>query len=388
MDGLRLNVGFVTDTGQSRERNEDAYALYLPYDGEVKVGPLDGLFVLADGMGGHEGGDLASRFVADAIVGALTRDMTVHANEDRAVVSPDAGATVAQWIARSVRNADRELRRLAKREGLANAGSTVTVAAVHDASLFLVHVGDSRGYRMNGGRLEQLTHDDSWVAEQVRAGVLTPDEAAAHPKRHMLTRCLGIGQPPTIEVVTHGLAAGDRFLLCTDGLHGVVPTDVVERVLVDEREPQQAAARLVRLANDVGGPDNITVIVFDVRSGVAAATTEPGTPALDPATTDPGSPSHIETLAVTAVTVPARATSRVARALLVAGVLFTTGAATYGVWHYLSPQEPTTDPPLIAPAGDSTSTPSIPDTAGATDGDGATLPSQPEPEPQQPGARP
>lgn len=367
---LKLRVGFVTDTGRARERNEDALSLYLPYDGDDRVGPLDGLFIVADGMGGHDAGDQASRFVADSVANALTRGTTSAEGAD----GEPTGDVIAEWLRRALRRIDRELRKEVKAAGLPNqAGSTATVAAVMGDTLHIAHVGDSRAYRLRSGELEQLTRDHSWVADQVRGGLMTPEDAATHPKRHMLTHCLGIGQAPSIDVDAHPIMAGDRFLLSSDGLHGVVPDRVIARVLSDEADAQVAARRLTDIANEAGGPDNVTVIVLDasalpvvpIRTDSDTAgpgTTSPGTgtdatPA-GPGATDPAgagveaavrSPGQGDTAAsaagadsdggVEAAAAPAVAgahrSNLAMHAILVAGVLMIAGATTFGAWQYL-----------------------------------------------------
>lgn len=394
MNTLKLRVGFVTDTGRARERNEDALALYLPYDGDERIGPLDGLFVVADGMGGHDAGDQASRFVADSVANALTRGQSTPEGEE----GVPTGDVIAEWLRRALRRIDRELRKQVKEAGLPNqAGSTATVAAVLGETIHFAHVGDSRAYRMRAGNLEQITKDHSWVADQMRAGLLTPEEAAAHPKRHMLTHCLGIGQAPKVDVESHTIEPGDRFLLSSDGMHGVVPDHVIARVLADEAEPQAAARRLIAMANEAGGPDNITVVVIDAANAPAIAESEGDTAApgvtspdseavaADSGTTNPAAPAVAAKAAGTAGTaktavspaatgpgdtaagasapesdgtgtgddaVPAARSNFASRAVLVVGVVLIAGATTFGAWHYLGAQP--------QPNGD---TPASPDTA-------------------------
>ncbi|CAN5777710.1 hypothetical protein BH23GEM9_BH23GEM9_25980 [soil metagenome] len=258
-------VGFHSHTGRVRERNEDSLALYMPYRNEASVAAFDAIMLVADGMGGHEAGDAASRFVADRLIGALT-DESVH--------PPDMGRT-GEYMRALLRRVDRDLRSYVGSLGVGTAGSTATLAALHGTSLFVGHVGDSRLYRLRGDDFSQLTPDHSWVAEQVRAGLMSAAEAANHPRRNILTECLGIGKPPRVSVLKTDVHPGDRYMLCTDGLHGGVPDAVIAQILLDEAVPQDAVNRLITAANDAGGSDNTTVIVFDlVSSGLHA--TEPG----------------------------------------------------------------------------------------------------------------
>jgi protein phosphatase len=440
MNTLKLRVGFVTDTGRARERNEDALALYMPYEGDERVGPLDGLFVVADGMGGHDAGDQASRFVADSVANALTRGQSTPEGEEDV---PTADV-IAEWLRRALRRIDRELRKQVKEVGLPNqAGSTATVAAVLGEVIHFAHVGDSRAYRMRGGELHQLTHDHSWVADQVRAGLLSEEEAATHPKRHMLTHCLGIGQAPKVDVLAHAIEPGDRFLLSSDGMHGVVPDRMIERVLADEPEPQVAAKRLAAIANEAGGPDNITAIVIDASAAAppvadiegdtaapdvttpdsaavpaGAGVTDPAAPAVSakaagetrvaetavssgatgPGDTVAGEPAARSDDAATDEAdspAPAARSNLASRAVLVAGVLLIAGAATFGAWHYLGAQShgdaqeaadstaiPTAAPDTLSPAPVVTPDPVVPAGANGVGTEPAdTVSRVPEPDP-------
>ncbi len=261
----RLEVGFLTDVGRHRERNEDAFSLYLPYAGEENETPFDAVFAVADGMGGHEGGEIAGRFAAQAVEQALST---------RGAPAPE---NVNEWIRAFLGRVNEELCELsATREVARGMGSTLTLLVVRDGQAHLGHVGDSRCYRFKDGTLEQLTRDHSWVAEQLRAGLLTPEEARDHPKRNLLTQCLGVEGDLDVFVADRPLEDGCRYLLCSDGLHGMVPDHVLSRTLGEESDPQAAAARLVRLALEAGGHDNITVIVADARRVSELGRTIPG----------------------------------------------------------------------------------------------------------------
>jgi len=265
-----VSVGFLTDTGLVRDRNEDSYAVHLPYAGEASRTPADAFFAVADGMGGHNAGDYASQYVAGAAQNSF-------AERGQAI------SDVSGWLERMIRRVNRELTSIAKREFNARGmGSTLTIAVLQSGRVYLGHVGDSRAYRLFGGELEQLTPDHSWVGEQVRSGLLTPEQAAVHPKRNLLTQCLGIDPDVKPYLADEPLQDGSRYLLCSDGLFGLVPDSVLRRILLDEREPQSAAARLIAIANEAGGGDNITAVVFDVLEASELATT---IPIADPADT-------------------------------------------------------------------------------------------------------
>jgi protein phosphatase len=309
----RLSVGFVTHTGMARERNEDAFALFVPYEGEGSDSVIDGLFAVADGMGGHAAGDVASRFVTDAVTRALTAPESPLPGDPR-----DLGA----WLERLLHAVNRQLRSMAADRGLERGmGSTLTLAVVCGQTLQLAHVGDSRCYRLRAGVLEQLTEDHSWVAAQLRAGLLDPEEAEHHPQRNLLTQCLGIDPELRVFLAEHAMESGDRYLLCSDGLHGQVTHDTLAAVLPGA-PPQDAAQQLIDLANAAGGPDNITALVFEVRERASLVITMP----------DGQLPAVIQPPVVGT----ARWRSIASRVVVAAGIVLLAGAGA-GAWLELRP---------------------------------------------------
>jgi protein phosphatase len=256
----------VTDTGRRRRRNEDAFVCEPP------------LFAIADGMGGAQAGELASRLAAAAI-------------EEAGAAAGDAEA-----VARAVRAANaRIFERSLSDPAVAGMGTTATVAVVdeHAGTLTLAHVGDSRGYRYRDGVLEQLTTDHSLVAELVRTGRLTEAEAAVHPHRSVITRALGTEAEVEVDTRTLELASGDIVLLCSDGLSAMVRDDEIARLLGEsELDPYQAAETLVRAANAAGGEDNVTVVVFEIIEGTPRAT-PPAPPEATPETPAPAGPDDV-----------------------------------------------------------------------------------------------
>jgi serine/threonine protein phosphatase PrpC len=307
----RIEVGFVTHPGLVRDRNEDAYTLFVPYEGEEHLTSIDGVFAVADGMGGHDAGDVASRHVVDAVISAFAPGQQAGAD-----------LPIPERMEQVVQRLHRELHDMATRQGAERGmGSTLTIAIVEGQTLHFTHVGDSRCYRFREGVLERLTEDHSWVAEQLRAGLLTEQEAESHTKRNVLTQCLGIGAPPRIRLREEVIKDGDRFLLCSDGLHALVPDDVIARVLADET-PQGAAQRLAGLANERGGPDNITVVVFEVRRARVLSRTLPDGVLVV---------AHGAGVAVT------RRQPRVATGLFAAGIVLL--AAAGAAWFWLRPSD-------------------------------------------------
>jgi len=237
----------ATDVGRVRSNNQDRYLVRT------------GLWVVADGMGGHRGGEIASELACEAM-GDRFGDPTV----DGLLDAIDAANTAVHTAG----NNDPDL---------SGMGTTVVALALVDEDdeqvLAVANVGDSRAYRLTGGEFEQLTEDHSLVADMVREGSLSPEEASSHPQRNILTRVLGVYDEIPVDVLTVVPHPGERFLLCSDGLFNEVSEDGIAAVLRRLADPGDAAEELVRLAVEGGGRDNVTVVVVDVMSdgGQAAA---------------------------------------------------------------------------------------------------------------------
>jgi protein phosphatase len=246
---MRLVVGAATDVGRVREGNEDAYL----------VDDTIGLVAVADGMGGHRAGEVASATALEALRAAV------------------AGG-------RPLREAIEDANRAVYGKSLTDAslrgmGTTLTAGTLAAGGTLIVgHVGDSRAYLMHDGELRRLTTDHSLVEELVRDGRLTADEAAVHPQRSIITRALGVDESVEVDVYPVELAPGDRVLLCSDGLTGMVQPETIAAELRREDDPDRAATRLVDAANAAGGEDNITVVV------VAVTDEAPSRTPLDPVT--------------------------------------------------------------------------------------------------------
>jgi serine/threonine protein phosphatase PrpC len=231
------DVAFATHPGRVRSENEDA----------VMARRDLGLFVVADGMGGHQQGDRASSLLVDKL-GALA--------------SPSSPETMLEAVASAVSSAHRELRGISIRERLV-LGTTMVALLVHGPDYAVLWAGDSRAYRLRGRTLEQLTRDHSEVQELVASGVLTPEQARTWPRRHVVTRAVGSDSEPTLELSHGAIEAGDVFLLCTDGLtEHCTDADIAPLLTAP---PSQACSALVELTLDRGGSDNVTVLI--VRCG-------------------------------------------------------------------------------------------------------------------------
>ncbi len=229
---MRLRVGVATDIGRVREKNEDSYLVEEP------------LFAVADGMGGHKGGDVASQLALETIEGEPAADLGQRLR--------DANAAVFE--------------RSQSDRSVTGMGTTVTAVVVEGTSALFAHVGDSRAYLLRAGDLRQLTDDHTLVARMVKTGEITEAEAEVHPHRSVLTRALGTEPDVIVDEFDVALTDGDRLLLCSDGLTGMVTEEQIVAILSAAPDPQDAANRLVRAANRAGGVDNITVVVIDVEA--------------------------------------------------------------------------------------------------------------------------
>ena len=246
-----MRVGWMSDVGRLRELNEDALcALTLVFE----QGPEQqnvGLFALADGMGGYAHGEHASAGVVRSISRALLRQLIAPA-----IGGEQSGAPLHEVMRDAVVSAHEQLV-----HDYPGAGTTLTIALALDDSLALAHVGDSRAYLFRKGELRQLTRDHSLVARLVEMGQQSEEEAEFDPRRNVLYRALGQGEALEVDFQFQELTPGDRLLLCSDGLWGQVDKHEIARVLGENDDPFAACEELIDLANDAGGPDNISAII-------------------------------------------------------------------------------------------------------------------------------
>jgi serine/threonine protein phosphatase PrpC len=253
----RLRAGWVSDVGMVRSHNEDAALVIIAsHDGDGAL-PSVGLFILADGMGGHQSGEVASSLAARAVAHHITRDFYLPAliGQEPDTSRPD----LRDVLVDAVRAANDDV---ANR--VPGGGTTLTCALVLNSRAYIAHVGDSRAYIVTAeGELDQITHDHSLVDRLVELGQLTPDEAAVHPQKNVLYRA--VGQGGELEVDTYMRTIGDdaRLLLCSDGLWGIVDEAEMAEIVMTSSSPQTACERLVVAANEAGGRDNITAILVE-----------------------------------------------------------------------------------------------------------------------------
>jgi protein phosphatase len=234
-----LRSSAASDVGRRRRINEDRYAL----------APELGLFLVADGMGGHTAGQVASQLASEAVIRCVR-------------AGADEQSSLAECLREAVFAGNLEVFQTAKeRPELSGMGTTLVTVLVAGGRAALAHVGDSRAYLVRHGRIRQLTDDHSLVGELQRRGELSADAARDHPHRHVLTRALGVRRAVQPDLAELELASGDIFVLCTDGLTTHVRDEEIAKAVAGDADPAEAAQALVALANSRGGEDNVTVAI-------------------------------------------------------------------------------------------------------------------------------
>lgn len=245
------DFGVRTDKGRVRKTNEDSYG----------TAPELNLFVLSDGMGGLECGEVASRITVDTIIGHC-RMAADESSVPFAGMHDDRFSETTNRLASAVRAANAAVQQASLERAMENGmGATAVAVQFNGHRMSVANVGDSRVYRLRGGSLEQLTQDHSFVAEQVRQGKMTEAEAAASNYKNVLIRALGVEPEVAVDMDEVDVADGDTILLCSDGLTRDLSDAQIAGLVGETVAPQQVADRLVTFANDAGGGDNITVIV-------------------------------------------------------------------------------------------------------------------------------
>jgi serine/threonine protein phosphatase PrpC len=252
---MQLSWAVRTDPGLRRSSNEDSYCTRADL----------GLYVVADGMGGHAAGEVASRVAVETIQTFIAE--TAGADKNRTWPFPFEPeiSLEANRLKAAFKLANRQLANaMADSADLRGMATTASAVLAGKTSACVGHVGDSRVYALRDGQLTQITDDHSWVEEQVRAGTMSASAARQHPWRNVVTRALSGGSDPEIDTVELSPRPGERFLLCSDGLSGVVPHQTLAAILGDGQDLDAVCERLIAAANEAGGPDNITVLVVQV----------------------------------------------------------------------------------------------------------------------------
>lgn len=248
MSGTRLEHAALTHEGRVRANNEDAFC----------VRPADGLFVVADGMGGHEHGEWASAAIADTL---------------RAIELPADFDAANRAVAEAMHRANRIIFAEAQARAL-QMGSTAVTLLVRDGRFAVLWVGDSRAYLYREGQLIRLTNDHTQVQEMIDRGLMSAADAEGHPMGHVLARAMGVREEVAVDVVADEIESGDVFLLCSDGLMARVEDHEIATVLT-ETDADIRVARLVKLTLDRGAPDNVTVVTVGVPQTTLLRLNEP-----------------------------------------------------------------------------------------------------------------
>ena len=256
MPALPLSWAVRTDAGLRRSSNEDSHA----------ARPDIGLFLVADGMGGHAAGEVASGVVVESVAAFIEETAGADMNRTWPFPFEPELSLEANRLKAAFRLANRRLAAAIADSNDLRGMATTASAILHGAKHSCVaHIGDSRVYVLRGEDLTQITDDHSWVEEQVRAGTLTAEAARQHPWRNVVTRALSGGDDPEIDVVEIKPAPGERYLLCSDGLFGVVADPLLAEILADRAASlDEICGRLIEAANAAGGPDNITAMILQV----------------------------------------------------------------------------------------------------------------------------
>jgi serine/threonine protein phosphatase PrpC len=258
---VHLAVSARTDTGRLRKGNEDN--LY------ADANEYRGLFIVADGMGGHAAGEIASQMAVDVLAAELADLNDLSA--------PDAGQRLADTLKLANRSVFQRTMKEVDKTGM---GSTASALLISDTRFLIGHVGDSRIYLVRDGVMTQLTHDHSLVQEQVDAGLITPEQARHHPQSNVITCCIGMSSEIEPDVISGETKVGDVFLLASDGLTGMVEDRRLKQLLESRANPERIVNAMIADANNNGGIDNITAIVVkvvtaDTRFGTGEVTPVP-----------------------------------------------------------------------------------------------------------------
>ena len=244
----------ATDVGVKRRVNEDVFLV----DEDL------GVYLVADGMGGHAAGEVASRLAAEEII----RNLSEHASLDSETWPEHwnmARSAAANVVVDAILAGHERVTRAVRRDSNLRGMGTTVVVAVHppnSRTLVICHVGDSRAYRFRDGHIELLTDDHSWVHEQVTAGFLTEEAARSHPLKNVVTQALGGSADPQVDILETELCPGDVYLLCSDGLNSMLSDDEIFEILERDDSLEETASALIASANERGGHDNISVVLL------------------------------------------------------------------------------------------------------------------------------
>jgi PPM family protein phosphatase len=246
-----VTIGSATHPGMKKKENQDFHSWRFPENGNLNKKGI--LLVLADGMGGHLGGSVASRLAVDTAIAEYYKDASGIIQESLKSAFLKANETVLEKSRSDL--------------GLQGMGTTLIAVVLQKDNLYFAHVGDSRGYAIYGNRITQFTRDHSIVAGLVKAGLITKEEALNHPDSNIITKAIGLFQDLSVDISEKHmqLNKGEYVLMCCDGLYKVVSDEEIVRTIIECREPDAVCGKLIEKANERGGPDNITVIVARIE---------------------------------------------------------------------------------------------------------------------------
>lgn len=244
-----MKYGIKSHKGLIREVNEDSCNVIF---GDLKT--IDAVFIVADGMGGHNAGEIASKMAVDFTsksIESIAENLSID--------------ELSQFTENTIREANIKIYEKSSEPGqFYGMGTTLVIAIFFNGKIIISHVGDSRAYLVRDGSIERLTVDHSYVEELIKNGSLTRSEAENHPKKHIITRALGCFEKVEADIYSGDIYKNDIFVLCTDGLTNMVSDDKIKKIVEEQKNPDEACTKLVKLANMMGGSDNITVIVIRV----------------------------------------------------------------------------------------------------------------------------
>lgn len=238
-----MKVAYQTDIGHQRKENQDRVAKFTTPDGTLLV-------VVADGIGGSRSGDVAAQITVD------------HLGRQFQAASPNSSLEAIRWFAREVQLINDEiLQKSTENPKYQGMGTTLVAAIIFDQAMVVANIGDSRGYVLHDNLLTQVTIDHSLVNELVKHGDITEEEARNYPQNNIITRAIGVSADARIEVNRFDLGAGDQILLCSDGLSKMITREQMMGVLESDLSLTEKCSQLIKMANEAGGPDNITVLI-------------------------------------------------------------------------------------------------------------------------------
>ena len=238
-----MKVAYQTDIGHQRKENQDRVAKFTAPDGTLLV-------VVADGIGGSLSGDVAAQITVD------------HLGRQFQAASPNSSLEAIRWFAREVQLINDEiLQKSTENPNYQGMGTTLVAAIIFDQAMVVANIGDSRGYVLHDNLLTQVTIDHSLVNELVKHGDITEEEARNYPQNNIITRAIGVSADARIEVNRFDLGAGDQILLCSDGLSKMITREQMMGVLESDLSLTEKCSQLIKMANEAGGPDNITVLI-------------------------------------------------------------------------------------------------------------------------------